>query len=243
MDLEPFEVFAPQEGTQHTVDATRVNAGTHRLSELQWAVLRLVFATGSHPRLGEAAWTVGADMDVFGIVGEKLLSIARARQPGQVWAAARSDSIAQLVALLQLGADVNDPYSADAMNPSPLFIAVRLGHRAATDVLLANEADVTILNCRAGTCLSVAAQSGYASIVAQLLRVTPSVDVDRQNYQGSTPLTLAAQNGHFETAKLLVKAGADKTLTCMGMTAKGFAEQGGHHEIVEYLAQDEVGSW
>lgn len=81
----------------------------------------------------------------------------------------------------------------------------------------------------------VAAQSGYAEIVARLLRMP--VNVDLQNYEGSTSLSMAAQNGHLETVKLLVQAGANKRHRCKGMTPEQWADRNDHLAIVEYLAE------
>jgi len=172
---------------------------------------------------------------VIVMVGNRLLSIAQARLPGRVWTVARSGDAALLAAHLELGADVNDANHADAMNPTPLFVASRHGHLAVTEVLLDRKADVTVQNCRASECLMVAAQSGHAKIVARLLR-TP-VNIDLSNYEGSTSLSMAAQNGHLETVKLLVQGGANTIHRCKGRTPAAWAARFHHVAIVEYLAQ------
>eukprot|EP01047_Picozoa_sp_COSAG01_P031394 COSAG01_NODE_2227_length_8132_cov_3.231420_10_plen_463_part_00 len=239
-DYGPFEVVGSREdaraGDCDGLLGEALSPVTPTLSQLQWAVLRLVFAASSHIRLGARAWTVGADIDVVALVGERLLCVAEARVPGLVWKAAKSGDAAQVVQLLDLGADVNDANSADAMNPTPLFVAARLGRLAVVEALLRRSADVTTQNCRACQCLMVAAQNGHTATVERLLQ-TKAVDIDLPNYQSSTPLTMAAQNGHMDAVRLLVLAGADKTHRCSleGYTAAQWASTMGHQEIVAFL--------
>lgn len=54
----------------------------------------------------------------------------------------------------------------------------------------------------------VAAQCGHADIVSLLLG-TSGCKVDTALHDGATPLFVAAQNGHFPVARLLLKRGAE----------------------------------
>lgn len=75
---------------------------------------------------------------------------------------------------------------------------------------------------------------GVAIIVETLLNA--GADPNPRSLVGSTPLMLAASNGHADVAKTLIAAGADvHAKNQAGATALGIAKGAGHHEIVEVL--------
>ena len=62
------------------------------------------------------------------------------------------------------------------------------------------------------------------------------VEVNTRNFNGDTPLLLAAGRGRVEAARLLLARGADPALAERdGWTALALAELKGHEELVELL--------
>ena len=60
-------------------------------------------------------------------------------------------------------------------------------------------------------CLHEASHKGYPAIVILLLAAGANVD-KQEDYDGWTPLIMAANNGKIEVVKELLKAGANKKL-------------------------------
>ena len=82
-----------------------------------------------------------------------------------------------------------------------------------------------------------ACEKGEIDIVAACLRFNDNNAVDSQDeYSGKTPLVCASLNGHTETVKLLLDAGAAvDTQDVYGTTPLVFASEEGHTEIVKLL--------
>ncbi len=94
---------------------------------------------------------------------------------------------------------------------------------------------VNEVNARGDTLLTVAAYSGQAKAVAEILK-QPKVEIDKKNRMGLSALTAAAFKGEVEIAKALVKAGADVNLANGSkQTALMFASLSGRTATVEYL--------
>lgn len=145
-------------------------------------------------------------------------------------------------------------------NPNPALLpALAHGEFAAADALVESGAKLTLpYACASGKLdlatrlfasatdaekhqgLALAAQFGKTSCVEYLLK--QGVDPNRYNPVGlhshSTPLYQAAFAGHRETVEALLKWGARTDLkdTLWNGTARGWAEHGGHSEVVELLS-------
>ncbi|KAK1624208.1 pfs domain-containing protein [Colletotrichum phormii] len=66
--------------------------------------------------------------------------------------------------------------------------------------------------------------------------------IDQRNYEGNTPLHIAATQGHLESVKHLVHLGCDiNEVNWMGRTALTLASMNGHILTVQYLI--DAGSW
>lgn len=61
--------------------------------------------------------------------------------------------------------------------------------------------------------------------------------LDTQDYHKNTPLILAARNGDIDTVRLLISAGADKSIAAHGQTAFEVAKQNGFTAIASLLQQ------
>lgn len=112
-----------------------------------------------------------------------------------------------------------------------LMIAAYKGNKEAAQALLARNVQV---NRTGWTALHYAAAAGADDIVRMLLERHAYIDAESPNK--TTPIMMAAWNGHIWTVKLLLDEGADATLKNeRAMTAVDFAKVGGHKEIVEGL--------
>jgi len=124
--------------------------------------------------------------------------------------------------LLRQGAD---PKLWDAEGFSPLMLAVREGQTGAVGDLAGpsrHELDDALL---------LAALLGQQESVIDALTSNGASVFARIN-DGRTALMLAAQNGHADTAELLVELGASRFSTCdRGMTAADHATEAGFPEV------------
>lgn len=90
---------------------------------------------------------------------------------------------------------------------TPLLIASANGHDKVVEILLKNDAEVTIRDERECTALHHAAQSGHANIVRMLLKAGCDINaVDKNNW---TPLMNACYWSNEEAVIVLLQAGAD----------------------------------
>lgn len=84
--------------------------------------------------------------------------------------------------------------------------------------------------------IHLAAGSNYLIALQELLERKPQ-DVDAKTNIGITPLMMAATEGHVDAMKLLLKFGADLTITDDdGLTAKDVAIKNGNDELVPLLS-------
>jgi len=139
--------------------------------------------------------------------------------------------------LLERGAD---PNQSSVFGP-PLIIAARSGNSAIARLLIAGGADLESRDAAGHTCLMVAL--GYPELIA--LFIAKGEDANALSGVGNvfipgdrvTALMVAARLGYQPAVEALLAAGADPAVrSARGMTAGDFAEQGGHHEILELLA-------
>lgn len=114
---------------------------------------------------------------------------------------------------------------------SALLIAAYRGNLKAVTDMLAKGAEP---NRPGWTALHYAAAVGRNDIVQLLLDHAAYIDAGSAN--GTTPMMMAARDGHILTVKLLLDEGADATLrNTAGWTAIDFAKSNNHKDIAEGL--------
>ncbi len=164
--------------------------------------LSLACANGN-AEVVEALLEAGADANVTLHGGETaLMTAARTGRPGPV------------KALLARGAEVN---AKDRKGQTALTWAAAEGHADVVSVLLAAKADFKTPLPSGFTPLLFAAREGRADVVRVLLKAGADINdaipdkkaVPRGPRPGTGVLHMAVENGHFELAVELVKAGAD----------------------------------
>lgn len=115
---------------------------------------------------------------------------------------------------------------------SPLMLAALKGLTELCRQLIELGADV---NKPGWAALHYAASNGHLTVMTLLLDHHAYIDAASPN--GTTPLMMAARYGSFDSAKLLLEAGADASLkNDLGMSAIDFAKTVERTDVVELIA-------
>ena len=164
------------------------------------AIVKLLLEAGADPnatlRGGETALMTAARTGKLGPVkallarGAKVNAKDRKRQTAVMWAAA-DGHVAVVNALIKAGADFRTPLRSGF---TPFFFAVREGRTGVVLRLLAAGVDVNDV-------------------------MQPKRSSGKARNRGTPPLILAVENGHFDLAAALLKAGADPKDQQSGYTA------------------------
>ncbi len=198
------------------------------------------------------------------LVAVLLLAASHARAQGALddfMIAVANDRAPQVRAMLQRGID---PNSVDAAGDPALLIAARAGNVATVDVLLDARANVdarsrfgdtplmaavlqgrvevakklrargAAVNTPGWTPRIYAATGGHEELVRWLLAEGAAIDAASPN--GTTALMMAAREGRYGAAVLLIEKGADvNRRNEAGATALGFAQATGDKTLEERL--------
>lgn len=148
----------------------------------------------------------------------------------------KADSV---LLLLRSGASVNSP-SLDGQ--IPLHLSAQYGHYEVSEMLLQHQSNPCYRNKAKKTPLDLACEFGRLK-VAQLLLNSNMVTVllegegghDSSETPSTTPLHLAARNGHKDVIKLLLKAGIDINRATKAGTSLHEAALYGKTEVVRLL--------
>ncbi|XP_067344136.1 caskin-2-like isoform X3 [Channa argus] len=148
----------------------------------------------------------------------------------------KADSV---LLLLRAGALVN---SSSHDGQIPLHLSAQYGHYEVSEMLLQHQSNPCLKNKVKKTPLDLACEFGRLK-VAQLLLSSNMVAVllegegeqDRLDPPSTTPLHLAARNGHKDIIKLLLKAGIDINRTTKAGTSLHEAALYGKTEVVRML--------
>ncbi|XP_048242570.1 putative ankyrin repeat protein RF_0381 [Haliotis rufescens] len=116
---------------------------------------------------------------------------------------------------------------------TPAMKAAVNGHQSVLDLLVSNQADLTLVSTSGDSLLHLACEGGNTAIVQHLL--SPS-NINSRGRQGCTPVMKAAYRGHKDVVDLLVQHKADLTLlTDSNEDIECVAQRGGHATIAKYL--------
>ncbi|WP_462317635.1 ankyrin repeat domain-containing protein [Marinilabilia sp.] len=133
---------------------------------------------------------------------------------------------------------LNSNTKADLLNPdghTPLMLAAFNGHTNAVKLLIEKGASTDIVDQKGLTPLHFAASGPYPVTVEALLENGSNINAI-DSLEHFTPLMYAAAEGNTEVVKVLIRHGADKSLTDIdGDNAAAFARQNGHTAIAELL--------
>ncbi|XP_038592600.1 caskin-2-like isoform X3 [Micropterus salmoides] len=148
----------------------------------------------------------------------------------------KADSV---LLLLRAGASVNSP-SHDGQ--IPLHLSAQYGHYEVSEMLLQHQSNPCLKNKANKTPLDLACEFGRLK-VAQLLLSSNMVTAllegeggqDSMESPSTTPLHLAARNGHKDIIKLLLKAGIDINRATKAGTSLHEAALYGKTEVVRLL--------
>nr|XP_029137567.1 caskin-2-like isoform X2 [Labrus bergylta] len=140
--------------------------------------------------------------------------------------------------LLRSGASVNG-VSLDGH--IPLHLAAQYGHFQVSEMLLQHQSNPCLVNKAKKTPLDLACEFGRVQVAQLLLSsnmVVALLEGERKEQTDSaftTPLHLAARNGHKDIIRLLLKAGIDINKTTKSGTALHEASLYGKTEVVRLL--------
>ncbi|KAM4598482.1 caskin-2 isoform 2-T2 [Polymixia lowei] len=147
----------------------------------------------------------------------------------------KADSV---LTLLRSGASVNG-VSQDGH--IPLHLAAQYGHYEVSEMLLQHQSNPCLVNKAKKTPLDLACEFGRVKVAQLLLSsnmVVALLEGERKEPSDSaftTPLHLAARNGHKDIIRLLLKAGIDINKTTKAGTALHEASLYGKTEVVRLL--------
>uniref|UniRef100_A0A3P9IEA0 Si:ch211-119c20.2 n=1 Tax=Oryzias latipes TaxID=8090 RepID=A0A3P9IEA0_ORYLA len=141
--------------------------------------------------------------------------------------------------LLRAGASVN---SLSCDGQIPLHLSAQYGHYEVSEMLLQHQSNPCLMNKAKKTPLDLACEFGRLK-VAQLLLSSNMVTTllegdgggDSSDWPSTTPLHLAARNGHKDIIQLLLKAGIDMNRATKAGTSLHEAALYGKTEVVRLL--------
>ncbi|KIX08084.1 uncharacterized protein Z518_02739 [Rhinocladiella mackenziei CBS 650.93] len=118
--------------------------------------------------------------------------------------------------------------------PNVLSLAASKGRRDVATLLIAAGSEVNAIADSQVTCLHEAAENRHADVVDLLLEEGANPDLASLR-DGYTPLHLAAEKGHTETVKSLIRLAFFNVIDDLGRTPLHLAAEKGHTEIVKTL--------
>jgi len=182
---------------------------------------------------GEAVGTrsYGASISMQGLAKLQTLTAPQNIINCKLFDAAGSGDIAEVIATLANGADIN---WSDEKGLTPLFTAIENNKLPVVAKLLDNFADVNKATKKGTTPLYLAAQNGLTAIAQRLLTMGADPSLARED--GWQPLHIAAKNGYLQIFINLITSGAKlNAKTQQGTIALQVASQFGHESIVKHI--------
>ncbi|CAH1122114.1 unnamed protein product [Ceutorhynchus assimilis] len=137
--------------------------------------------------------------------------------------------------LLELGADID---ATDEDGQKPIHAACQNNFSEVAKLFLQQHPSLVMATTKDGnTCAHIAAAQGSVTVIEELMKFDRQGVISARNkVTDATPLQMAAEGGHAEVVKALVRAGASVTDENKGgFTAVHLAAQYGHMQVLEVL--------
>ncbi|KAJ8936152.1 hypothetical protein NQ318_010563 [Aromia moschata] len=133
--------------------------------------------------------------------------------------------------LLELGADID---ATDEQGQKPIHAACQNNFSEVAKLFLQQHPSLVMATTKDGnTCAHIAAAQGSVTVIEELMKFDRQGVISARNkITDATPLQMAAEGGHAEVVKALVRAGASVTdENKSGFTAVHLAAQYGHMQF------------
>ncbi|XP_024086080.1 serine/threonine-protein phosphatase 6 regulatory ankyrin repeat subunit B isoform X2 [Cimex lectularius] len=137
--------------------------------------------------------------------------------------------------LLDLGANID---ATDELGQKPIHVAAQNNFPEVAQLFLQQQ-HLLVMACTkdGNTCAHIAAMQGSVRVIEELMKFDRAGVISARNkITEATPLQLAAEGGHADVVKVLVRAGASCTdENKAGFTAVHLAAQHGHGPVLEVM--------
>lgn len=137
--------------------------------------------------------------------------------------------------LLELGANID---ATDELGQKPIHAAAQNNFNEVVQLFLQQHPNLVMATTKDGnTCAHIAAIQGSVKVIEELMKFDRTGVISARNkLNDSTPLQLAAEGGHADVVKVLVRAGASCTdENKQGLTAVHLAAQHGHTNVLDVM--------
>ncbi|XP_053677249.1 serine/threonine-protein phosphatase 6 regulatory ankyrin repeat subunit B isoform X5 [Anopheles nili] len=137
--------------------------------------------------------------------------------------------------LLELGANID---ATDDVGQKPIHVAAQNNYSEVAKLFLQQHPNLVMATSKDGnTCAHIAAMQGSVKVIEELMKFDRNGVISTRNkLTDSTPLQLAAEGGHADVVKVLVRAGASCTdENKSGFTAVHLAAKNGHGQVLEVM--------
>lgn len=149
--------------------------------------------------------------------------------------AAASGQIEVCKLLLELGANID---ATDEKGEKPIHAAAQNNNSEVVQLFLQQHPNLVMATTKDGnTCAHIAAMQGSVKVIEELMKFDRTGVISARNkLNDSTPLQLAAEGGHADVVRTLVRAGASCTdENRQGLTAVHLAAQYGHTNVLDVM--------
>ncbi|XP_026463425.1 uncharacterized protein LOC113366088 [Ctenocephalides felis] len=164
-----------------------------------------------------------------------VIDILTLRKQTPLHLAAASGQLEVCKLLLDLGANID---ATDDLGQKPIHVAAQNNFSDVAKLFLQRHPVLVTATSKDGnTCAHIAAMQGSVRVIEELMKFDRNGVISARNkITDSTPLQLAAEGGHAEVVKALVRAGASCTEeNKAGFTAVHLAAQNGHGTVLEVM--------
>lgn len=164
-----------------------------------------------------------------------VIDILTLRKQTPLHLAAASGQIEVCKLLLELGASID---ATDDLGQKPIHVAAQNNYSEVAKLFLQQHPSLVMGTSKDGnTCAHIAAMQGSVKVIEELMKFDrQGVITARNKLTDATPLQLAAEGGHADVVKALVRAGASCTdENKAGFTAVHLAAQNGHGTVLDVM--------